>query len=511
MLAVIAASAPLVATPLLAAISAPPGVPVPLSDTEFRALIGPAMQAAQAQDCPKLFGMVDPVLSRLSGRNRNAVQLLRLPCLSAAGRGQDVADTYKELADSDPQNPLIRSVGVVMSVSDGQFVEAGTRLASLAEDDPTALARINGVLARNITQALSEQKAFEVRDRLFIALAHADWRPRDMPDMRDGLTQGAIEALLSAKRVGEAQLLLERIEAPDLLAGMAAERHYQSLWPAIEKRLGAHAAVASDRYAAARIDAFANQPNDETVRRNAARALLFLGRNGEAAEVGATVVISNDMKEEDVATVRYGAQALAAQGQIDQAVTRFKALAALDFTRVPAAAASLVVLAELLNEHGRNEDALLAARAPAGQSGALSGWGTSWLKRSEACALADLGRTAEANRVGDSLKASSELNPAASIEGLLCLRRSNDAAAIATATLATTEGAGMLVDQFQPKEALWAPTGSRLRALWATFRQRSDVAAAFAKVARILPEQYWPSRDPRPIPRIIRRDDVPVA
>ncbi len=495
-----------------AAILKVPTASYPLSDAEFRTLVGPAVKAAQAEDCPKVFGTLDPALPRLSGRNRNAAQLLRLPCLIGGGRGAEADTVYREVAASDPQSPLVRSIGVVVAISTGDMVEAGNRLADVADEAPAALARLTGRAVSAITQGLTEQRAYPVRDRLFIALARADWQPRDRPDMRDSFAVGAIDALLSKGRREEASALLPRVDAPEMLANMAMERHYQPLWPAIEARMGPNGSVAVDRFAASRLDAFANGPDDRNARRDAARSFILLGRFPEVSEVAAPVAIADTMTEADVAIVRYDAQALAAQGRIDAAVERLRPFSTVDLARAPNAASGVVSLAELLDEHGRTQDALAVARSGIARgSEALSAWGVGWLKRTEVCSLATLGKTAEANRLGDALKVNAKTNEAAAVEGLLCLKRGDDAAALAVATLATPEGADVLADQFQPRDALWASSGSRLRALWSEFRQRPDVRAAFDKAARILPESLWPAREARPIPRVKRTDDIPVT
>ncbi|MET0376620.1 MAG: hypothetical protein ABW128_20500, partial [Rhizorhabdus sp.] len=238
------ASAIVAVQPSIAAQSPTSPPTVPLSDGEFRALVAPAIAAAQADDCPRVFAVIDPALSRLAGRNRNAAQLLRLPCLIAAARSDEAQIVYREVVESDPRSPLIRSVGVIVALSAGDYVEAGTRLASLAEDDPAALTRLTGTAVRGITQALTETREFKVRDRLFIALARSDWQPQDRPEMRDGFAVGAIDALVGTPRASEADALLPRITAPEMLAGMAIERHYEPLWPAIESRMGPHTAFA---------------------------------------------------------------------------------------------------------------------------------------------------------------------------------------------------------------------------------------------------------------------------
>lgn len=470
------------------------------------------MAATRANDCGKVLGLLAPALPRLAGRDRTSAQLLRIPCLASGGRSTEIADVYRELAGTDPHNPMVRSLGVVVALAAGDSPEAARRLSTLAEDQPDALARINGDLARSLFQSLTERQALAERDRLFLALARADWQPADRPDLRDTITQGGIETLLAQRRVEEAASLLPRITAPELLANMAIEQLHAPLWPAIEARLGPHSATAVDRFAAPRLAAYANRPESPDARRDAVRALLLLGRLDEAADAAGKIAIGPTMREADVVAVRQGAQALAAAGQAEAAVTRLRALTTAEVANAPGAAAAWIAIAELQDENRQGGEALATARAGLAQArDTLSPWGIGWLKRSEACALAMLGRKDEAGRVGDALVAEVKRNPAATIEALLCLGRSDEAASIAVSTLGTRDGADMLADQFQPAAALWAPIGSRLRSLWTPLLARPAVKAAFDKAARILPESLWPDRKARPLPRVARPDDLPVT
>jgi len=501
----------LVATPAAASSPAPAAMvpapatrpPPPLRDDEFHALLGRALPLAERQDCAPLLGLLDPALPRLAGKNRNIVQMLRIQCLDQLGRGEEVAAAYREMVASDPGDPMVRSVGVVLAASSGDYPEAGRRLASLAEDDPAGLSTITSALVRGVAQQLTQKKDYGLRDRLFLALARADWQPADRPEMRDSLAQGAIEALLERKDVDEATTLLPRVQMPELLVAMATERVYQPLWGAIDARLGPHGASAIDPFVAAQLDNFSRNPDDGRAIRDAVRAFILLGRYPEAVDTAAAVSVTTGMSEEAVTTVRYAAQALAAEGRRADAVARLRPFASVDFARNPALVSGVVSLAEMLDEDNHEEDALAVARdALARGDDAISPWGTSWLRRTEACALAALGRKAEADQVGDTLRAAAADNQAATIEALLCIGRDDEAARLAIETLATVEGTSLLADQFQPEGAFWASSPSRLRALWARLLERRDVRSAFDRTARILPRTYWPAPAPRPIPRL---------
>lgn len=461
-----------------------------------------AVARLQQGDCAGALAILDPLVADMTGRQRNAVQILRISCLGPVGRGDEIPGIYKEMAASEPDNPSVRAVGVFVAAQLDDMPEAARRLTALAEQAPDGLGSINGVLARGILQDLGERHDLAGRKRLFVALARADWQPADEPDMRESVAQGAIEALLADRRLPEAEAFLPRIAMPEILVTMATERLYEPLWPAIEARLGDHSGLAIDRFALGRLEAFTRSENDDRTRRDAIRAFILLGRYPEAIELGEKVAVVDGMSDDAVASVRYHAQALAAEGDRAGAIERLRPFTTIDPAKTPSSVSGLVGLAELLDEAARPAEALAVARAAQASSGdTISKWGRAWLRRTEVCALSTMGREGEAKPIADGLIAGSADNEAAAIEALLCAGRADDAAKIAVATLATPDGTAAIADQFQPEEAIWAPAGSRLRGLWVAFLTRTDVKAAFDRSARILPRRLWPARTPRPIPR----------
>lgn|GEM_PF-2033361 len=472
-------------------------------DAEMQRAVNVAMERGRANDCVGVLAAVDPLLPRLQmGEKRTSIQLLRLPCLGIAGRMSELPAVYQELESGAPRNPMVRSFGIAIAADMGDFKLAGERLATVAEEQPAMLPLVSGEVWRSIAQRLTERKDLALRDRLYVALARAGWQPNDKPELAEGLARGAIEALLAKKETDEARSMLPRISMPEVLTGMAIERVYAPLWPDIEERLGPQSATAIDEFAVNRLETFARAPDDPKVRRDAARAFLLLGRDSDVVEITDEVKVADGMSEDDVMITSYQARALEGLGRTDDALNLMRGYDKIDLATSGEAVSGLVGLAEQLDEAGRSQEALTVAQgAMARGSRYLSGWGMAWLRRTEACALAGLGRTAEAKTVGDALAADPDSNPAATIEGLLCLKRLDEAAKIAVSTLATTEGAGQIADQFQPDGAFGLPGKSKLRAMWQPFLQRPDVKAAFEKAARILPKTLWPSETPREIPR----------
>jgi hypothetical protein len=186
----------------------------------------------------------------------------------------------------------------------------------------------------------------------------------------------------------------------------------------------------------------------------------------------------------------------------DEADQFFGAFTKIDLRRSPDSAVALITYAEFLDEIGRPAKALAVARdARAKADALLTDHDKRWLDRTEICALSTLGRTAEANGAILAIKARAKDNEAAAIEALLCAKRDAEASQIALKAFGNSDTAPELLYQFQPAASLWAPTPSRLRALWIAFLARPEIKAVFERHGRILPRGFWPDPKPRSIPR----------
>lgn len=479
------------------------GKRMPISDAELKAALQIAAAKLLTQDCAGVLATLDPVLPGTSGEDRQLVQRLRVTCLLPAGRTNEANAAYAELAAADPNDPELRVMGVALPMDEHDLATAAARLISLAREQPQALKRIETRLVRELRQGLSADRASRpTLEQLDLALALGGWQSEGDTELEGQIRANAIGVLAARGDVDQARGLLTTIDDPEMLADMAIERQFQPIWPEVEAQLGPHTALAVDAFAAERLGAFANQPTDDRTLRDAVRAFVLLNRAQDAADLAAPIAIADRMSEEQVAAVRYGAQALVSLGRRDDALARLQKFEFVDLKTTPAAISGLLEYAELLDEANKPQEALAAARSAEHRGSAiLSPWGLGWLQRTEACTLGELAATEPAKAAGDALAAGAAANPAASIEGLLCLGRKDEAARIAVKTLAQPDGADLLADQFQPEGAMWLPAPSRLRDLWGPLLARSDVRVAFDKVARVLPKTLWPSPTPRPIPR----------
>jgi len=498
-------------TPLLAApcgaqntASLPSGLGV--SDQELQSAITVAQQAIGGGDCNGLLAALDPLVPRMADSpQRTVVQRMRIACLGAVGRTADLPVVQRELSKSLPRDGLVKAFGALIAADENRFVDAANQISDIADSSPDALQILTGTAIRAISARLTEQKSFDVRGRMLISLARADWQPADLPELRASFAEGAINALITQDRTPEAEALLERIEQPESLAGMAIDRHFVNLWPAIEGLLGPSSGTAVDDFARSRLAIYAESDQSASALSDAANAMLLLHRYQDVVDLTNDVRIAPGMSRDDVQSILYRARALAMLGHRGDAEKTLAGFLAVDPHSAPDISTGLVTYAEFLDEGGREQEALGAVRATREKTAdILSDYGKRWIDRTEVCALSALGRIAEATTALAALNKVSSQNEPATIEAMLCMKRDDDAARLLTKAVADEDAAGNLLLQFQPAASTFAPMPSRLRELWIAFGTRPDVKAVFERHGRILPRTLWPQPTPREIPRRAR-------
>lgn len=475
-------------------------LPAPVDKKEA---IGRAQQAASVDDCAGVLGALDPLVAGLEkGDERSLVQRLRLICLGREARYEELASVQRELTAAMPRDGTVRAFGVIVALGENRFTDAAEQLSALAASSPSSLNILTGAAVREISMRLQATNAFAARDRMMIALARADWEPTDIPELRVGFAEGAIGALIAQGDADEAEGLLERIEQPEQLASMMVDRHYTALWPALETRLGPQGGTSADRFARDKLTVYADTPGEDSVLRDAANAMLLLGRYPDLIAMTDDVVVAQGMSRDAVQTVLMRSRAMAILRRNADADRVMAPFMALDPAKSPEIATALITYAEFLDETGQEAKALEVTRAARIKTaGVLNAFGQRWLDRTEICALSALGRTAEASAAIDKMKPFATDNHAALIEALLCAHRDAEASELALKAFADKDAGTELIYQFQPGGSLWGAPPSRLRDLWIAFLAKPAIKAAFEKRGRLLPRTYWPDAKPRAIPR----------
>lgn len=481
-----------------------PAFAVPTASVaDSSAAIAVAQAAAAREDCGAVLAAIDPVLPAITEPSaRILAQRMRLICLARVGRVAELGPVQSELAKALPRDGLVRAFGALIAADEDRFPDAAEQIAQLAENSPYMLEMISGATVREIARKLFEAKQTAPRDRMLIALSQAGWAPSDAPDLGPSVAEAAIGAMLHRGDVGGAEGLLDRIDAPDMLTAMLVDRRYASIWGAVERKLGPAGTLSVDSFARDKLASYGDMPDSEMARRDAANAMMLLGRPQDAIDLSNDIGIADGMSRDAVEIVLIRARALAILGRNDVASDLLSGFLALDLNKTPQASTGLITYAEFLDEIGRPSQALSVSReAQAKGSGTLNNFGMRWVQRTEICALSALGRPAEATTALAQLTPYASQNPAAVIEALLCAKRDAEASKLAIKALADQDEGGELIYQFQPAGSLWSAAPSRLRDLWIAFLARPEVRSAFERRGRILPRDYWPGRGQRDIPR----------
>ena len=496
-------SAPALILSIALALAGPARAQGGAADADTLAALGKAQEAAQREDCAGVLKALDPLVpAMVPGTRRILVQRMRMLCLGAEGRGSELASVQQELAKAMPRDGMVKAFGVLIAADQNRFTDAADQIANLADTSPGSLDVLTGSTVRAITVKLVEDHDRAARSRMMIALARADWQPTDLPELRVGFAEGAIDALIDQGDTTEAEGLLERIDQPELLSAMAVDRHYTKLWPAIEARLGPGSTASVDRFALDRFAALGDSPDSEAAVRDAANAMLLLGRYQDVLDLTDNIHVTDGISQDAVRSLLLRARAFAAMRRNGDVDSLLKSFMTIDLRRSPAASTALVSYAEFLDETGHPAEALAAARETRTRTGdLLTDLGKLWLDRTEICTLSTLGRVAEANVAIQAIKLHADQNQAAAIEALLCAKRDVEASRIAIKAFGDEDVGGDLLLQFQPEGSQWAPAPSRLRDLWIAFLARPEVKAAFEHRGRILPHSLWPDPKPRAIPR----------
>ncbi|MES2495386.1 MAG: hypothetical protein V4618_04695 [Pseudomonadota bacterium] len=482
-------------------------IPAPVDKKEA---ISRAQQAAAVEDCAGVLGALDPLVPGLAkGDERTLVQRLRLICLGREGRYDELAAVQGELAATLPRDGVVRAFGVIVALGQSRFADAADQLSNLAASSPASLNILTGAAVREISTRLQATSAFAVRDKMMIALARADWQPSDIPELRVGFAESAIGALIAQGEPDEAEGLLERIEQPEQLVSMMVDRQYTAIWPALETRLGPASGLSIDRFALDKLTTYADTPGTDSVLRDAANAMLLLGRYSEVIDMTKDVQVVQGMSRDAVQTMLMRSRAFAILRRNDDAARVMAPFMALDPAHSPDVATALITYAEFLDETGQEARALEVARAARIKtSGVLNPFGQRWLDRTEICALSALGRAKEASAAIDRIRPLFAENHAAVIEALLCAQRDAEAGELAEKAFADKDAGTELIYQFQPGGSLMGAAPSRLRDLWTAFLAKPAIKAAFEKRGRLLPRTYWPESKPRAIPRRSARGET---
>jgi hypothetical protein len=461
-------------------------------------------QAAALVDAGKpaeALAILDPLLEQSDlPADKGQVEGLRSFALARTGKFAESRAAIERAVDAamNPTPLLLRQLFVMRAIT-GDVNGAAQTLQLVAESNPKWLAELPPELIADVQRAVAadDQRSFDLAYTL-VAAGHA---PADETvGDGDSLRLSVIAGLARRDRLEDAKPIIDALVNTANIARLAIDRRYQSLWPALEARLGPGADTADAAFIAAAEKRLAARPDSIIARAGVAEALNIASKEPEALarikDIGTTPEALAKFSNRELWTMNLKAALLAEAGRTDEGLAVMDAVAALPADGRPSLLSFRILAADMAEEAGRHDDAL--ARATAADSADLNDYGKQALAGIRVCALARSGKMAEAQTITATLPAawSKDGNNRAVQTALACVGRMDGAAAVLIKRLEDESSRDDALFELQPfliNDRPNAPdklTKAGLRAL----KARPDVKAAFLKWGRDLPAAVAPPR-----------------
>jgi tetratricopeptide (TPR) repeat protein len=460
-------------------------------------------QAASLVDAGKpaeALAILDDLLAQSDlPADKGQVEGLRSFALARTGNLAEARKSIEFAVDTtmNPSLLLLRQLFVLRAIG-GDLPAAAQTLQLVAVSNPKWLPALPAELVGEVLRSLEgEQQRFD----LAFTLVTADYAPPDQTvGQGDDLKLQVIAGLAARGRLEEAGPIIDLLLNPVSLVRLGIDRRFQTLWPALEKRLGPGADTADAAFIAAAEKRLAEQPQSLIARSSVAEALNIASKEPEALarirDIGATPEALAKMSDRELWIINQKAALLADGGDLDAALAALDAALTLPGERRSNALAFQILAADMTEEAGRHDEAL--KRVEAVPAADLNDFGRHALAAIKVCALARSGKQAEAGKAAEALPAGwvKDGNNRATQAAFACLGRMDTAAAILIKRLEETDSRDDVLFELQPfllADRANAPdrmTKASLRAL----KARPDVKAAFAKWGRDLPAAVAPPR-----------------
>ena len=380
--------------------------------------------------------------------------------------------------------PLDRQVAnLVAQRSSAQAMVALDRLIVEAPADAATLdAEATWALLRWIRETQGDGAA----DQRILSLARIGFGGENHVDS-DAMAIAAVDILLARDEVAESTMLAARVTDRLFLESLLTRRRYERLWPELESRVGDQMQIPLSQavtYAEARMR---RATGSVKARSSLLDAYVAADRLVDAEKVGAdfakTPGDTMKLDENGAWLVDAHARVLIALNRLDDADRRYEQLRVLHIENAPWIISMMINRAEYLVRQGRATSALpliLELESLAPKFG--SPYAVQLVRRMRSCAAKTLSQK-DATALADDFLAHMADAPVATVEGMMCLARQDEAARQTILLLKDEDNRDAMIGALLPKGAATDPSewgASKLLEL-------PSVLAAFQLVARRLP------------------------
>jgi tetratricopeptide (TPR) repeat protein len=432
-----------------------------------------------------------------------SVEFLRGAALSTLERPDEAVAAVRRAVAIRPGDGSVQASAVFVAARADRPLDALALIEGAAASvrDPKELDQLRQGLDEELVNWLGDQlrttKMGPEQDRLWQALLAIQWPSPDRPGVVDGLRQAVIKSLLPGGE-SRAKALLAQISDPAALVPLIVSRRYDNLFAGDSDRLARlDAAIAAfDKGSAERLR---RKPDDPGTIFERVQYLRAVGREEEALVLLLPWV--RDMQRVEAGgekafwLVNEAAYALTTVGRADEGVATMEQIIGLDLDSYPYLINMAINHTEILIAAKRYADAARYAEAlfATGKGGA-STYGRMWMWSNAACAHVRAGQPAEAAPWLERLKASSDENPAAHMQALLCAGDLDLAEAVMLKRLDSDDSEELIVD-LQDYALDAGGIDPLLAKAMAELRNRPAVAAAIARRGHVfklpLSRTYW--------------------
>ena len=330
----------------------------------------------------------------------------------------------------------------------------------------------------------------EAADTLIVKLAEIGWG-EDRISSRDAMALSAVKVELKRKNPDTAVQLSRRIIDRASLVELLTYRRYESLWPSTEARVGDRMEQPTREVVLNAEQRLKEQPDSDGARHELLIAYRHAGRLPDAERVGADFAKTGEaidvLTEEGGWVVNDHAMVLLRLGRDADSDARFTSLRRIPIAQAPWLINMIINRAEFLTRTKRNAEAwALIGEAEELSKTYGSPYGRQLVRRMKAC-VAYRDKRAEAPELAQAFVDNAKDAQGATVEGLMCLDRADQAARDAIALLGDEDKRDSIIDSLLPDDDTRAdPSG------WgaAQLLERADVRTAFDKVARVLPARF---------------------
>lgn len=387
-------------------------------------------------------------------------------------------------------NVLLNRLNAVAELK--QYAVAAVDLITLAKEYPKEVQSVRQRRVYSVINYLREQQRNEDALSILLWLKRADYRGgSEVAALNDGLNPLLIGQYARLRRAEEAVPYIAELVQYSNLIRLTIDKENEELWsnPKLQavlqlKDFPTRQLVASQKLALQHAKAL-------RAIYDLVNSLRLNGRYAEAANVGEEALKNLGAYEtapEFEAWLRNAiADVLIADGRFEEAHAALRPLLEGDVKKNSFLVNQFINLGGILRNQGRFQESMDTAQKARGFS---SPYGEKFVQGIFVCGLSRTGRVAEAEAaMSEMLKSASE-NYGAVFNALLCLKREDEAAALAVKLLASEDSRStLLLDLQDCSENPKRPSFAReMRTLVLKVRDRPEVRKAIEQVGRVVKE-----------------------